>query len=513
MKKISNENNVEEHEESEISVESGEKKKEDLEAKERGREDNAQLLRSSLKSASEGIQKGIEADFATRRDPSSFIGDIAELIMAPLILSTPGRALERGIKGAHTDLITPDDKINTEAKNRLQERVIAPSINLYRENFEPLIGALNKIPYIKDLKANNIANINAFAIDFKGRSVSISTFSQESPYKLIIKRIIPMLREKFDAVVSFDKSLGPGEKIDYKGLSQDLYDGMEIKEDIVELERFYKAIIEWRAVVEAFRTGTDNTAGMNSGSDKSDKAGEGEPGVDGDDEKTSSEGGLAGNNIAENIYIDAVRPGQYVHRDPTGEGGLFINNHALNSEDTPVVKLYIKGEAADDVNLSGSGEAYLKHFVEKPVPGRAVYLPRGIKLSQIIYNVTRESVSGGSEITIYFRPDSVKAIRGRSTGRVEVMRVSTRRGDIPVFVDDASQVRALERAASTATTPYYQTISPSGEAVFFTPSDLVISGGSVKDSKGNKFKPKKIKGKSLAQRVTSKGFGKVRRKK
>jgi hypothetical protein len=507
MKKISNENNPEEPEISEDSIETDEAK----EKQEKAREDNAQLLRSSLKGASEGIGIGITEDLASKRDPGSFIGDIAELIMAPLILSTPGRALERGIKGAHTDLITPDYKINTEAKNRLQERVITPSINLYNSNFESLISVLNKIPYIKDLKPNNITNINAFAIEFKGRSVSISTFSQESPYKLILKRIIPMLREKFDAVASFDKTLGPGEKIDYEGLSQDLLDGMEIKEDIVELERFYKAIIEWRAVLGAFKVETDNTAGMSSGSDKSDKADKKE--TDDGDEEDSSGGVLPGNNIAENIYIDAVRPGQYVHRDPTGEGGLFINNHALNSEDTPVVKLFIKGEGADDVNSSGSGEAYLKHFVENPVPGRAVYLPRGMKLFQIIYNVTRETVSEGSEITIYFRPDGVRAIKGSSTERIEIMRVSTSRGDIPIFVDDVSQVNSLRRAASTESTPYYQTVSPGGEAVFFTPADLVISGGTVKDSKGNKFKPKKIKGKSLAQRVMSKDFGKVRRKK
>ena len=174
-----------------------------------------------------------------------------------------------------------------------------------------------------------------------------------------------------------------------------------------------------------------------------------------------------------------------------------------------MVKLYIKGEGSDGVNSSGSGEAYLRHFIDKGT----IAFAGGMRLSQIIYNVTRETVSGGSEVTIYFRPDGVKAIKGSSTERVEIMRVSTSRGDIPIFVDDVSQIRSLRRAASTESTPYYQTVSPSGETVFFTPADLVISGGSVKDSKGNKFKPKKIKGKSLSQRVMSKGFGKVRRKK
>jgi len=227
------------------------------------------------------------------------------------------------------------------------------------------------------------------------------------------------------------------------------------------------------------------------------------------DKGSKGEDASADRVIADNIYIHAVRPGQYVHRDPTGANGIYINEHALNSEDTPVVKLYIKGEAADDVNSSGSGEAYLRHFIDKGM----ITLPSGIELSKIIYNVTRESVSGGSEITIYFRPEGIREVKGRTPERVEIMRVSAKHGNVPIFIDNASQLKALEKAASTETTPYYEARSPSGETVFFTPSDLVIMGGKVKDSKGNKFRPKNIKGRSLAQRVTSKGFGKVRRKK
>ena len=500
MKKVSNENSLEEPKD---SVEPEAVK----EGPEKADESNAQLLRSSLKAASEGIAKGISGDFASKRDPGAFIGDITELIIAPLLLSTPGRGLEREIKGAHTELITPDDKINLGAKNRLQERVINPSLQLYGSNFAPLISVLSKIPYVKNLKPNDITNIEAFAIEFKAKAVSTSSFSQESPYKLILKRIIPMLREKFDAVASFDQSLGPGAKIDYEGLSQDLLDGMEIEEDIAELERFYKAILEWKAVLEAFKDNVDNTRGMKLDSGKDEKEG-------GGDEEASSDVDSEGSAIAENIYIEAVLPGQYVDRNTTGEGGLLIDDNALSSEDTPVVKLYIKGGGSDKVNSTGSGETYLGYFADNGI----VSFPSGIKLplkipNQLIADVTRETVSGGSEITIYFRPNGIRAIRGSSTGRAEIMRVSTSRGDIPIFVDDASQVKSLRRAASTESTPYYQTVSPGGETVFFTPADLVISGGKVKDSKGNSFKPKRIKGKSLSQRVMSKGFGKVRGKK
>jgi hypothetical protein len=507
MRKLSNENNPEGSAEPDTSVMTEEGGGKENEREEKNKENTAILLRSALKSASEGISKGISADFASKRDTSSIFSDILEIAYAPLLLSMPGRQLERSIKTQVGGLLETNNQVNQEAKTRLQQKIIGPSLQLYGSNFAPLISVLNKISYIKNLEPNDITNIEAMAIEFKGKDLSVTNFSQESPYKIIIKQIIPILREKFDAVASFDQSLGPGAKIDHEGLSQDLLDGMEIEEDIAELERFYKAISEWRAVLVAFQDNSDNTRGATSDSKKNKETGD-------EEEGGSAKGGSEEGTIAENIHIHGVRPGQYVHRDPTGAGGLYINDHALNSDDTPVVKLYIKGDDADNVNSSGTGELYLEHFVDKGI----VSFPGGIKLplkipNQLIKNVTRESVSGGSEITILFNPAGAKAIKGRSAERVEIMRVSLNRGNISVFADDVSQIEALKKISSTETTPYYQTISPSGETVYFTPSDLVISGGSVKDSKGNKFKPKKIKGKSLSQRVMSPGFGKVRRKK
>jgi len=57
----------------------------------------------------------------------------------------------------------------------------------------------------------------------------------------------------------------------------------------------------------------------------------------------------------------------------------------------------------------------------------------------------------------------------------------------------------------------YETTSPSGESVIYTPADLVIGGGKLRDSKGKGFKPRSHKGKSLADRVMAPGYGKVKR--
>ena len=79
------------------------------------------------------------------------------------------------------------------------------------------------------------------------------------------------------------------------------------------------------------------------------------------------------------------------------------------------------------------------------------------------------------------------------------------------FVVKANKDNSILKQAETATTPYYETVSPSGEKIKFTPSDLVKGMGKLKDSSGKTFKPKKVKGKSLADKVMSKNFGKIRK--
>jgi hypothetical protein len=58
------------------------------------------------------------------------------------------------------------------------------------------------------------------------------------------------------------------------------------------------------------------------------------------------------------------------------------------------------------------------------------------------------------------------------------------------------------------TTPLYETTGPDGKKVTFTPADLVAGMGTVKSKSGKSFKPKKYKGSSLSERISSPGFGK-----
>ena len=71
--------------------------------------------------------------------------------------------------------------------------------------------------------------------------------------------------------------------------------------------------------------------------------------------------------------------------------------------------------------------------------------------------------------------------------------------------------RLKKLASSAGTTPVYETVDPDGNRVTFTPASLVASGGKAKSKSGKSFRVKKWKGKSLADRVSGKDFGKVKK--
>lgn len=65
---------------------------------------------------------------------------------------------------------------------------------------------------------------------------------------------------------------------------------------------------------------------------------------------------------------------------------------------------------------------------------------------------------------------------------------------------------------STTTQPFYEATGPDGKKHSFTPADLVKHHGYLVDSEGKKFKPKKIKGKSLSSKVMNPSYGKIKDK-
>ena len=144
--------------------------------------------------------------------------------------------------------------------------------------------------------------------------------------------------------------------------------------------------------------------------------------------------------------------------------------------------------------------------------------PVNIGVDLVIRNtsaVTARPSDDGSKLQIYIELN--KAFKEEAYNEVledgaVIFQINDTNTASPAgFVVKAHKGDSLLKEAETATTPYYETVSPSGEKVRFTPSDLVKGMGKLKDSSGKTFKPKKIKGKSLADKVMSKNFGKIRK--
>lgn len=481
-----------------VEVMSEEEENKDFDGIEQGLADE---LSRTLKLASEGIEKGVNMDLASKKGQYSIFGDIAEFVTAPINLTTPSRRLERALKN-EMDIFKSNSAINQSARSVFSQKIVDPSAALCATNFMPFLNVAEKIDQISKSEKNDITNISKTIDSVFESDISETPLSSKSAYKIILNQIIPILREKFDAVASFDKIIGGGDKIDHIEVAQSFLEGMEDEEDVAALIGFYKAITEWSEILEKLeglgrnkstKSDTLRGAGRERGAEAS-------PKEKGDKDNISSK-------IKGGIYIRSVIPGQYVEYDNESKQ-ITISDAAIKQGLTPVLKLVISGAEADSINASGSGEDYLDYFISN----RTVTLSNSIMKKDLILNVTRETVPEGAEISLYLNPSSIVSAKSAIQNRLGIMTVSTTSDPVYVYADDHSVIDSLKKISSTDTTPYYQAVSPSGETVTFTPADLVISGGKLKDSKGKKFKPKRIKSKSLSDRIMSKNYGKVKKK-
>lgn len=442
------------------------------------------LLTASVEAVKTGINKGISLDLSKSQDSSAIFNFINELIIAPIALTAPGRELERSIKNSG-GITTPKEKINAEARNRFYKSVINPSKSLYRSSFVSFINIMKKlngeVEGIELGKENDITNIKKLIIDYNDADDSTTNLSQYSPYKIIIKQLIPMLREKFGAIESFRNSL---DNASYEVLAS-----------------LYQAIQEWYGILNEF--GSAPTVESSYRGDKAKGSQKSDSDKDSDDNKET-----ATTFSIDGLRIAHVDNGSYTYLDSKEKNVIFFNQQAILNDDTPVVKIILKGRGADKVNTVGSGEDYIEALVDRG----DIVLPRDTSIIDLFQDIQRETVKEGAQLSLYFRPVVIMGLNRASQGRAEVMQILPRNKNGITLVSDDSGVSQLGKTSSLQTTSYYETKSPSGETVFFTPTDLVRSGGRLKDSRGKSFKPKKIKGKSLASKVMSKGFGKVKKK-
>jgi len=170
-----------------------------------------------------------------------------------------------------------------------------------------------------------------------------------------------------------------------------------------------------------------------------------------------------------------------------------------------------------DVHETIRIEANPIKFIELLI-AKNVLEPVNISADLIINNIKQvgaAAVDDGSKLQVYLQLN--KEFKEQAYNEVAedgavIFQINDTNIASPVgFVVKANKDNSILKQAETATTPYYETVSPSGEKISFTPSDLVKGMGKLKDSSGKTFKPKKVKGKSLADKVMSKNFGKIRK--
>ena len=457
------------------------------------------ILKAALKAVDAGIGIGMKRDMATSHGGAvdTFFGKLYQGISMVLYPGSAPRDLERWIRNKSAFKMN-NVRINQGSKDAFQEHVIQRSRSLYNSNFSGFMDIVKKSKKFKDMTVNDTSELQALAIEYKAADVAIRTTSDESPYKIILKRLIPRLRDKFDAIATFKETAGEGSDIDYEGISESFASGTETADDIGQLEGLYKAIDEWMMFWAALSV---------SGSVRDSKTGEKEEGEKEEGEKGKQSKAL--NTVLKGLEIIGIRGGSGVSINPAS-GGLIVDRRGLDPNYPPVINLILGGKTVEYVNTVGKAKDYFDHFVHT----NRIKLMASDVLSNSEYysDLGTDTIQGGAELTIFLNPTLISKAVGTSPDHVTIMTILTRKGERSVIADDKSMLDDLVKlSGATTTTPLYETVSPSGEAVAFTPADLVLGGGSLTDSKGNKFKYKKRKGKSLSDRVTSSEFGKVKR--
>lgn len=462
--------------------------------------DDFSLMPAVLKAAAVGIQAGFDKDFSS--SSGGALTAISDLIFRGigLMMGTNGDLLQRQIKN-ESSFEFNEVKVNESSKKALNTYVIRPSNTIYNDNFSRFMSLVKDSKAINtNISLDNTGN-EALMIEYKGASTSAWTSSDDSPYKIILKKIIPLLRTKFDAIASFKAKIGAGADIDHAAVGSRFASGNHTDDDVIQVQGLYRAISDWYGLIRTLGGDLGSLRGRRGGPEGSEAEA---AGAEGEGlELPSFEDVVSGISIDSVVPKGGVRPG-------VEPGQIVIDRDGLRSlEEPPIVAILIRGPMARYVQPVGSDMDYFNYFLNNNI----IKFPNTDRMrpGDYIQSVSSESVSDGAELTIYFNLSALRGAIGASDDLVKIMEVRTSRDEIEVVAESSDE--GLEKASSAATTPQYESTSPNGNRVTFTPADLILGGGYITDSDGKKFKPTKRRGRSLADRVMSPSFGKVRGKK
>lgn len=452
----------------------------------------AKQLNLALISIGKGISKGKSEDFGAFSQTNIFEKYINILggILSGSIPST--RDLETSVK-LETGISEGPSRVNDAAKKSIG-KIISTARAISKENFnyyKKLFGQFasvleNKSSIDKELESG----VEAFENTKAGVSLMSSEggspiWSKDSAYRIILKEVIPEIRSRFD-LISRAYAKVPG------SIEKSFLLGSETESDKAILEALYYAIARWDKYMESLSS-ISVVKGLGSDSQK-DSDEQGAEGAKAAPSEVQSPPNIKDINVSIKHYLDDDS-NDFVAASGNSGDSEFVMNLDLQDREKMFINIAL-GKDFDWEKRKGDDAQTLFNELER---GEEIKASRGFRL--LIDNFVlkdpylRINISPKNETTRVFRD-------------IDEEEVFLRVGE-----NHISAKKKLDKAAGSQTSPLYRATSPSGEVVSFTPADLVAGGGKIKGKGGIRFKPKNITSTSLADRVQSSSFGKVKTRK
>ena len=486
-----------------------------------------QLLTIALQAVVKGLEKGVSEGFSKARSTDAD-GAMAALLAIPNMILQPSTIWDPGaLRGLEEELRT--SVYLKKGKERLQaakakfsqqisrasnitQAFFVPYLNLLDTELSPGGSKITEVGKALGLESDTVVfdpgEIQVISLDFN---------TKDDIFASAMGQILPLLRTKFDAIMAY-------QSVGFDSLTQSALSGDLTESETEIFSGLYRAILEWKFLTDSLSKSAGPLSPTAPESD--DSAAPDESGV------------VAGptarfpvfSQVISGITIDSlINPRDGFRFDINGTSGdvmldrAFFTSHPLNSI-YPAIDLLIMGDEADKLNSTEEdADKYIESFVDSgKIEFNASLL--GNWKNYIEY-YTRSSHPEGATISLFFRPDKLSELIAtpvasevrifNAASEVRIFKIITdRSGEVYVKADDTDLLDSLYKVSSSmGVTPLYETISPGGERVIFTATDLVRNSGKIRDSRGRSFKPKKWKGKSLSDIVSSPGYGKVKKKK
>jgi|14BtaG_2_1085337.scaffolds.fasta_scaffold00001_23 hypothetical protein len=364
-----------------------------------------------------------------------------------------------------------NSEYNKKAKEEFR-KIMTEARTIYVGRFDPLYR------FQKESEKDRLSdeNVHDAHSDMISRLIlsknKISFLRKNSPAYIITKEMIPHLVSLFQAL-------------------KESFNEHKEKDNDESLSRLYYSIVSLKSFLDAYEPARINFKPQVSQTEKKDKARK--KGKNPEAPTTTLPLDI------ESLRIRQIIPFQGFSQE---DGGLPESPHRVAD---PLLEDLVFGiEFNRDVGGFDS-----KEILESLLNSRQ------IKISSAL----EDRGSYSSAITEYGKINIVKVIvraravaQARKAGSQFIFKVE-RSGSSAHMEEEvtASKTDQLKKLSYATTSPLYEASSPSGEKISFTPTDLVAGTGYLTDSKGKRFRPKKMKAKSLASKVTSKGFGKVKK--